>query len=211
MPSADQILNGLREIANSWRTISILWHIYFGALALALAFGFRPSKRMAGLLLGLPFLSVGAFGWLSSNPFNGVVFPVVGIVFLAVAAKLPRDSVRIAPIWTLIPGVLLFAFGWIYPEFLDTSSHLPYLYMAPTGIIPCATLIIVIGSALVVDGLGSRALGTILGIVGLLYGMMGVVYLHVALDWALILGGAMILVHTFSKKPVPLRSSGIQP
>lgn len=197
MPSAEQILNGLREMANSWKVIAIAWHVYFGALGLALAFGFRPSKRMAGLLLGLPFFSVAAFAWLTPNPFNGAVFAALGIVLLVVAAKLPRGRVQIAPRWSLIPGALLFAFGWVYPHFLETFSYWPYLYMAPTGIVPCPTLIMVIGSALVLDGLGSRTLGRILGIVGLLYGTMGVAYLHVALDWVLILGGALILVYTF--------------
>lgn len=59
-----------------------------------------------------------------------------------------------------------------------------------------------IGSALVLDGLGSRTYSTILGIVGLLYGTMGIAYRHVALDWVLILGAALILIHTFAKKSV---------
>ena len=118
MPTADQILYGLREIANTYKIISILWHVYFGVFIVALAIGIRPSRRLAGLLLGLPFLSVSAFAWLTPNPFNGAVFAVVGIVLLLVAAKLPRDSVQIAPKWSLIPGALLFAVGWIYPHFL---------------------------------------------------------------------------------------------
>jgi hypothetical protein len=202
MPSADQILNGLREVANAWKAVAIAWHVYFGALALSIALGFRPFKRTAGVLLALPLLSVAAFAWLTPNPFNGVVFAAVGIALVAVAAKLPCGSIRIAPGWSLIPGVLLFAFGWVYPHFLDTPSYWPYLYMAPTGIVPCPTLILVMGSALVLDGLGSRTFGTILGVVGLLYGTMGVAYLHVALDWVLILGAALILIHTFAKKSV---------
>lgn len=199
MPTAEQILSGLREIANSWKAIAVAWHVYFGALALALAFGIRPSKRTAGVLLALPLLSVAAFAWLTPNPVNGVVFTMVGIVLLAVAARLPRDHVRIAPRWSLILGVLLSAFGWVYPHFLDTSSYWSYLYMAPTGIVPCPTLIIVIGSTLVLGGLGSRTFSTILGVVGLLYGTIGIGYLHVVLDWVLIVGGVLILVHTFAK------------
>lgn len=202
MPSAEQILRGLQEITNSWKAIAIAWHVYFGALILALAFGNRPFKRVAGVLLALPFLSVATFAWLTPNPVNGGVFTTLGIVLLLVAAKLPRDRAQIAPKWSLIPGALLFAFGWVYPHFLDTSSYWSYLYMAPTGIVPCPTLIIVIGSALILDGLASRTFGTILGVVGLLYGVVGVAYLHMTLDWVLILGGVLLLVHTFAKKPV---------
>lgn len=64
MPTADQLLDGLREIAKTWKAISILWQIYFGVFAVALAIGYRPSRRLAGLLLGLPFLSVSASAWL---------------------------------------------------------------------------------------------------------------------------------------------------
>jgi len=200
MPTPEQILSGLREIANSWKAVAVAWHIYFGVLALALAFGIRPPKRTAGVLLALPFLSVSALAWLTPNPVNGVVFAVIGIVLLVVAARLPRDHIRIALRWSLILGVLLSAFGWVYPHFLDTSSYWPYLYMAPTGIVPCPTLMIVIGSTLVLGGLSSRTFSTTLGVVGLLYGTIGVGYLHVVLDWVLIVGGILILVHTFAEK-----------
>lgn len=206
MPTADQILEGLREIANTWKVISMLWHVYFGAFVVVLAIGVRPSSRLAGLLLGLPFLSVSAFAWLTPNPFNGAVFAVVGIVLLLVAAKLPHDRVQITSKWSLIPGVLLFALGWIYPQLLDTASYVPYLYSAPTGTIPCPTLIIVIGAALILDGLGSRTLCSILGVAGLLYGVMGVTYLHVAVDGALILAAAMILIFAFTRKWNPSMS-----
>ena len=73
MPTADQILNGLREIANTWKALSILWHIYFGVYAVVLAIGYRPTKRFAGILLGLPFLSVSASAWMQPNPVNGVI------------------------------------------------------------------------------------------------------------------------------------------
>lgn len=149
MPTADQILSGLRAIANSWNTIAILWHVYFGAMALVLAVGVRPSRRIAGLLLGLPLWSVSAIAWLSPNQFNGLVIAVVGIVLLLVAVKLPNDEVQIAPTWTLMSGLVLFAVGWGYPQLLNTSSYLPYLHSAPVGTIPCPTLTIVIGSALV--------------------------------------------------------------
>jgi hypothetical protein len=67
---------------------------------------------------------------------------------------------------------------------LETHSH-----SKDETCIQCPTLIILIGSTLILDGLGSRSLVTILGVVGLLYGIMGVVYLHVLLDWVLVLGG----------------------
>ncbi len=178
MPTADQILSGLREIANTWNTVAMLWHVYFGAMVLVLAVGVRLSRRIAGLLLGFPLWSVSAIAWLSPNPFNGLINAVVGIVLLLVAVKLPNDNVQLSPKWSLVPGLILFVVGWTYSQLLDTSSYWPYLYSAPVGTIPCLRLTIVIGSALILDVFGSHILGVVLGFAGLLYGILGVAYLH---------------------------------
>ena len=50
------------------------------------------------------------------------------------------------------------------------------------------------------DGLGSRTWYAILGLSGLLYGIMGVAYLYLLLDWVLIIGASMILIKAFAKK-----------
>jgi hypothetical protein len=201
MPAIAQILSGLKEIANSWKPLSMFWHVYFSAGVLALALGFRPMKRWAGLLLAPPLLSVSAMAWTVANPFNGAAFAVLGVLVLYFSARLPKEPARIAPPWFLLPGLALFVFGWTYPHFLETQSFLPYLYAAPTGLIPCPTLSIVIGLALVLDGLGSRTLCIVLGIAGLFYGIVGVVRLGVTIDWELLLGALIILARAFARKP----------
>jgi len=200
MPSSEQILTGLHDIANSWRGVAIFWHFYFGIIMILLLSGIRPSKRVAGLLLGLPVLSVSAIAWMSVNPFNGLVFGIVGILLLIFSARLSTDKVQFSPRWVLIPGAVIFAFGWIYPHFLDTLSFLPFLYAAPIGLIPCPTLSIVIGLGLLLDGLGSRSLSLLLGIMGLFYGITGVFQLGVAIDLILVLGAVMILIYPFIRK-----------
>jgi hypothetical protein len=202
VPAVDEILIGLREIANAWRFVAIIWHVYFGALVVALAAGIRPSRRVAGVLLGLPLVSVSTMAWLAANPFNGLVFSVLGIVLILLAAKLPRDRVQITSPRFLIPGLLMFVFGWIYPHFLETAAYLPYLYSAPTGLIPCPTLSIVIGAALILDGLGSRRYCGILGVVGLFYAITGVAQLRVTIDALLLFGVIAILVQAFTKRAV---------
>ena len=200
MPSVEQILIGLKETANTWRAVSIFWHFYFGIIIVTLLFGIRPSRRVAGLLLGLPILSVSAIAWLSANPFNGITFALTDILMLVVSARLSTDRVHISPWWVLIPGAVIFAFGWIYPHFLDTPSVFPYLYSAPIGLIPCPTLSIVIGLALLLDCLGSRTLSLILGITGLFYGITGIFQLGVVIDLILLLGAVVILIHPFVRK-----------
>ena len=200
MPTPEQILSGLRAIANNWRVLAIIWHVYFAALALGLGLGGRPSKRVAGILLGLPLLSVSVLAWASANPFNGALFVLSGTGLIVISSRLPKVSVRIAPLWAVIPGVFMFIFGWTYPHFLDTSSLWPYLYSAPTGLIPCPTLSIIIGLALVLDSFGSRAWAVVLGALGIFYGLFGAARLGVALDWVLLLG-ALIVVFTLFAGP----------
>lgn len=200
MPTGEQILTGLTEIANTWWPVAVVWHLYFGVLAGVLLLGIRPSKRVSGILLGLPLVSVSSIAWLASNPFNGIVFAILGIIMIGISAKLPRVRVQIAPLWAVIPGIIMFIFGWVYPHFLDSSSFLPYLYAAPMGIIPCPTLSIVIGLALILNGLGSRILSIVLGMSGIIFGITGVVQLGVSIDVVLV-GSIVLLILAFVGEP----------
>lgn len=197
MPNPEQILAGLQSIANSGRAVAVLWHLYFAAVIVALALGVRPSRRIGGVLLALPFLSVSIFAWAYGNPFNGVVFALAFVLLTVLSLQLTRGKVRIAPLWCSVPGALFVLFGWVYPHFLVTSSFLPYLYSAPTGLIPCPTLSAVIGLALILSGLDSRALTLSISIIGLLYGLIGVGRLGVTLDLVMLAGAAFLLVSTF--------------
>lgn len=203
MLSTEQILSGLKYITVAWGAVAIFWHAYFAAIALALLFGLRPPKRLAGFLLVPPLLSVSALAWVTGNPFNGMVFATLAVLLLFFSFRLGCESVRIAPAGFLFPGLALFAFGWAYPHFLDSASLLPYLYLAPTGLIPCPTLAIVIGLALVLDGLGSRTLCLVFGSAGLFYGFFGVMRLGVAVDWTLLLGAAVLLARA-ALRPTPV-------
>jgi hypothetical protein len=193
MPTPEEILQGLEAIANDWRWLAIAWHAYFALLALGVALGCRPSKRMAGLLLSLPLFSVSALAWLSANPFNGMLFAVFGIVLVVVSLRLPPGRIRVAPVWAVITGSALFLFGWGYPHFLETDSFVPYVFSAPTGLVPCPTLSIVIGLSIIVGSLGARAWSVVLAVAGLFYGLYGAAVLGVALDWVLLLGALAIL------------------
>ena len=203
MPSAETILAQLRTIATEWRSLAILFHIYFGILAAALAAGVRPSKKSAGRLLALPFVAVSAVAWVEGNPFNGAVFAVLWILLLVLAGRLPAERVRLAPPALLVPGLALFLFGWAYPHFLPGEPAWVYLYRAPTGLIPCPTLSIVIGLTVIADGLRSRAFGLTLGLAGLLYGAIGVFRLGVAIDAVLLAGAVLMLAVAFRKPSGP--------
>jgi len=188
MPTPAEILAGLAAIANQHRWLAVAWHVALAAVALALLARWRPDRRLAGVLLALPLVSVSALAWLHGNPFNGTTFALFAAALAALAARLPRARVAIAPAWCVGLGLLLFAFGWVYPHFLRTDSALTYLYAAPTGLVPCPTLSATIGLALVLGGLGSRAWSLTLGAAGLLYGVFGALRLGVLIDALLLLG-----------------------
>lgn len=201
MPTTEQILSGLKIMVNTWWPLAVFWHIYFAAIIIALLFGVRFSKRLGGILLPLPILSVSLVAWFSSNQFNGFLYALIGILLIYFSVKLPHEKASIAPLWTLIPGIIMFIFGWIYPHFLEYSSSFAYLYAAPTGLIPCPTLSIIIGLLLILNGLESRTLMLLLGFVGLYYGIIGVVQLGVLIDLVLLAGAILIVIMAFTRKP----------
>ena len=194
MPASDELLSGLGEIANNGRVLAVIWHAYFSALVLALALGVRPSARLGGLLLSLPLFSVSVLAWAQANPFNATLFAVLGTVTLSMPAR-HSERLQTAPWWAVSSGALLFAFGWIYPHFVETPSTLTYLYASPLGLIPCPTLCAVIGIGLMLRGLGSYAWMVVLGAAGVFYGIFGAARLGVTLDWVLVAGALMMLFY----------------
>lgn len=198
MPASEQILAGLSAISNDGRPIAAFWHVFFALLAVLLICGKRLSRKTMGILLALPLISVSVAAWLANNPFNGIVFASVGVLMAWMSlSRLKMDGVSISAPWFLIPGIVMIAFGWVYPHFLESGSVLKYLAMAPTGLIPCPTLSIVIGFALVLRGLESRAVSWTLGLAGLFFGLIGTFRLGVGIDAVLILGALLLLAMPF--------------
>jgi hypothetical protein len=193
VPSPAEILEGATRAANDSLLLGLLWHLTTLAAAVALARGWRPSRRSAGLCLVVPLLSVSAVSWVHGNPFNGTVLLVAAAVLGGIAFRLPGEAVRLGPRWTSIAGIFLVALGWIYPHFLEAGPAWLYLVAAPLGVVPCPTLCAVIGWSLLADGFGSRAWATALAALGLFYGIFGAVRLGVGID-LLLAAGAMGLL-----------------
>jgi len=194
VPSPPQILAGLAGIAHQAQPLAVAWHVIALATMGAVAAGWRPSRRLAASLLTLPLWSVAVLAWASGNPFNGTMFVVFGATLGILGLRMPPLAVPRPPRWSLSFGVAMVAFGLVYPHFVATDSWLTYLYKAPTGLVPCPTLSLVIGVALVTDGLGSRAWSLVLAAAGILYGVFGVARLGVTLDFGLLVGALALAV-----------------
>ncbi len=198
MPPSTEILVGLQTIANEWRSAAIAWHIALGAFVVALLAGWRPGRRLAALLLAAPLASVSAMAWLGGNPFNGTVFAVTTLALAVVALRLPDSPVTPGGQGAVMVGGFLVPFGWFYPEFLVDVHWTAYAYASPLGLIPCPTLMAVTGLTLALGGFGSRAWPPIVAVVGVLYGLMGVLALGVSID-AVLVAGALVLGATLVK------------
>jgi hypothetical protein len=201
MPTAAEILDGLRSISNNYTMVSIYWHIViYIAIVIILIGVWRPSNRMAGMFLSLPFFTVALLAWFNGNPFNGILFSILAIFCLIPGFRLSKERINYSSLFYRIAGVLLLLFGLWYPHFLEADSYLKYLYAAPTGLIPCPTLSIAIGIALIYNGFNSNPLKIILICFGFFYGLFGILKLGVYLDAVLLLGTIILLFQYFYKR-----------
>jgi hypothetical protein len=196
MPGAADILDGLSTIANQATGVAMAWHLLIAAALVALASGWRPSRRTARLLIGTPLASVAAVAIVFANPFNGMVFAASVSAMTALAMRGDRRLVLAGSAFTGGIGLAMIAFGWVYPHFMK-GPPIAYLYAAPVGLVPCPTLAVVIGFALLGDGLGSRPWGLALAAVGLFYGLFGVFRLAVFLDIGLVCGAVALIAAEF--------------
>ncbi len=193
MPAAGEIIDNLTRIAAQWHFLAVFWHAYFGLLIIILLAGYRLPARVAAVALTLPVLSAGILAWLTSSPFNGVVFVLLTAVLLSLSFFLVNGKTRVVRGWRFAAGTLLIVFGWVYPHFTPGDSVHAFLYSSPLGLIPCPTLAVVAGFSLTLGALGSIAWAVITGVTGIFYGVIGAVYLGIHIDWILLFGGVAVL------------------
>ena len=194
VPSSEDIVKGLNDIANEWPILAVVWHVYFATIVLALMAGYRAARRLLAIQLAAPLLSVCALAWVHANPFNGIVFALASIALIAVGARLGKGKVALASKPFVVTGAIMFAFGWTYPHFLNQGSMLSYLYAAPTGLIPCPTLSTIAGMTLILGGFSTVLWPAIVGILGLFYGYYGAAILGVSIDWVLFAGAICLFM-----------------
>jgi hypothetical protein len=192
MPSAEAILTGLTAIANDWRGLATGWHVWLAIVAMAVAGGWRPPLRTAGVFLAAPLASVALLGWVYGNPFNGLVMAALTAALITAACRASSTPIEFDSLAWLARGGALIIFGATYPHFVAADSPTAYVTAAPFGLLPCPTLSVVIGATLVLSNLDTRLWSMALLVAGSLYGAIGVFRLDVQLDWGLLVGTAML-------------------
>jgi hypothetical protein len=209
MPDSDSILAGLTALANEWKMVAIAWHAVIAAFAIALGLG--ASSRTTEVVAGLLLLSVSVLASLGGNPFNAAAFGALVVVALFSAVHANRYHGVSTRRFQAV-GWLLVAFGLLYPEFVSVRSWAGYVYAAPVGVVPCPTLAVITGFALIQGGLSSTGATLVIALADLFYGVVGVLLLRVPIDAALVAGGvamfATTLVTTRAHGQVGAHSSG---
>jgi len=193
MPSPAEILEGLASIAHRAFPVAAGWHLVLLAALVAWLAGVRPTRRLTGALLAMPFLSVGFLAFVSGNPFNGAAFVALSAVLVLLSLRFARASALVAADWSSALGWAMVVFAWVYPHFLDDWPAITYLIGAPMGVVPCPTLSLVVGVSMLFRGIEGRVWSLIVGGAGLVYGLVGAVVLGVRLDLGLVAGSATLL------------------
>lgn len=195
MASSAELLRVLTVMANELAWLAIGWHLVLAVLLVAVLTGWRPSARIGALMMVGPALSVAVAALAYGNPFNAASFALLALALAAISGHLRRNPLRLGPRWAGVLGLGLIAYGWGYPHFL-AGSWVHALYAAPVGIVPCPTLAILAGVALVAEGLGSRAVPAVLAAWTAFYAGFGIVRLGVTLDAGLLVAAVGLVALT---------------
>ena len=195
MPSAEDILQSLVFLAQNYLGIAIIWHIViYGFFLFLVVTKRKPSNRFVGCFLAVPLFSVSFFAWWSNNPFSGLMFLIFGSLLVVFSLMVKSKEIILNPSYVFITtGIAILFFGMIYPHFLGPGLFI-YLYAAPVGIIPCATLLTVTGFSLIVLLKLSRKWMATLLIADLFYGSFGVFRLHVHIDILLLFASCLLFI-----------------
>ncbi|MGZ5191109.1 MAG: hypothetical protein ACXWCZ_08795, partial [Flavisolibacter sp.] len=201
MPSANDILKSLVFLARNYRDIAIIWHVVIYGLLLFLMLAKKmPSNRFVGCFLAIPLLSVSFFAWWSDNPFSGLLFLIVGILLFIFSLTAKSEEINLNPSYVFrATGIAILIFGMIYPHFLGPQLFI-YLYAAPIGIIPCATLLMISGFSLVFLLRQSLKWMVTLLTANLFYGLIGVFWLHVYIDIILLFASSVLFIQLFLQR-----------
>lgn len=195
MPTSEQILELLAWTAREGLAVAVAWHLIVAIVAIALALGkLRPTRRAAAIALGLPLATVAALAVRAGNPFNAAMFSLATTLAIALGSGAGKARVTRGPAWAVAIGVASIAYAFVYPHFLEGYPAYYYLFASPMGVVPCPTLALVLGTALVAGGFQARAWPLSMAAFGLFYAVYGVARLGVWLDAGLAITAVALIV-----------------
>lgn len=212
MPAESEIIAGLARIANQGIVFAVLWHVVAAAALAWLALGrWLPSRRVAAVAVTLPLATASLFAWRDGNPFNGTMMALALVVLALLGLRLSESPVRPGPRWATALGAFALVYGFVYPHFLAGQPVWLYLVAAPAGLVPCPTLAVILGTALLGGGFESRPWPVVASAFGLFYALFGMLRLHVWLDGGLAVISLGLLAIALELRPAGRRSPSTGP
>ncbi len=207
MPDAARILDDLTRIANASRGLAAFWHVAVAVALLALIHPKRPRAALAAWLAALPLVSAAVIAFTFASLFNAIVLGIAAIALGALTTRIPVAPVRWGPIAGRLAGSGMVAYALAYPHFVPVRGWGDLLF-TPAGVLPCPSLALTVGLALLAGGFGHRAWSlTLAGVAGF-YALFGVLALGVWLDVGLLIGAVALAIEAFAVHHAHAQRSG---
>ncbi len=206
MPTSTAIVDLLTRMAQDLSWLGLAWHVGILMVVASVMTAWRPSQRAAAWLLVGPPLSVALAAIAYGNPFNAFMFLLLGLVLGYAAYRRETSPIAGTPRWAIALGILLIAYGFVYPHFLPVAIA---VFASPIGVVPCPTLAVLAGFTLVAGGFGSRAIPAALTAWTAFYALFGIFALGVVLDVGLLVataGLAALVARSYGPRLAGLRA-----
>lgn len=186
MFNAQNVLLLYKAIASLFSFQAVMFHILFGSV-LWVVFG--GNRKPGWTLLSLTFTSM-AFSVLYAAGTKGLSLTVIAflVLFFCAAYDVVQPLThwgngKDRPLWTRRLAYLGLAWAWLYPHHVSLWTC---WIASPLGVLPSPTLLALLSLLWLAYPQTNRLLHWAAAILGLLYGLFGVLVLHVYSDLLLL-------------------------
>jgi hypothetical protein len=185
--NAESILNAISLAANFSPAVNIVMHVLVLGAIVMLFTGAGPKLRrlIFDAVLLILAAAVAVISILVGNPFNMLTFGIIAVISLIELIRGKNLAGRPGLNLNTVISLIIIFIGFWYPEFVQAG--LPaMLVLSPLGVIPCPTLMVMLGMLNLAVPNVNRVQYIALIVMAAFYGLTGVFMLKVYLDIALL-------------------------
>lgn len=192
--NAQSILEVLHKSANFSIPLNLIMHLLIVAAIVVLFFvsNSRLKRYVVDSVLVILPLSVAVLSIVNGNPFNFITFVVLSIIGIIELFQGKNQVERPKISFNTIICLVFIFIGFWYPEFTE-ANYFMMLFVSPVGVIPCPTLLTVVGMINLLVPKVSKLQFIFMALMAVFYGVVGVFVLKVYLDITLLL----LAIYTF--------------
>lgn len=186
---SQKILEYLGNVSNNSLMHNFTLHLITLGLLLIYIFSMKAKWRTTAMncIVAVLTLSVTATAFINGNYFHVLTFLILSVISVIELFIRKNEYAQFKLNFTTVISFAFILIGLWYPEFV-TVSKLKCLLFSPVGIVPCPTILVILGiTSLKKSKTNSLQQITVLTL-GLIYGIIGTFKLRVYLDITLIAG-----------------------